>query len=302
MLFVIVMEALNWLIREADHRRVLSPLPGGVTAHRASLYADDLVVLLSPKVENLNCLHQILQLFARASGLVTNVDKCVATPIRCTDEMVTEVQQVFPCVLAPFPFKYLGIPLSLTRLRRADEHLLVDSISSRIPTCKSGLLTNAGHTLLTKVTLSAIPVHISIACCLSEWAISQNDKRIRAFLWTGLETVLGGKCRVTWTRVCRPTCLGGLGVVDLCFFGYALRLRWEWLLKSEPERCWVKLPARLEKPVAAMAVVSMSVVHDDGGAALFWTDNWSSVGPPLRPATLCNNFQNGSQEDAQGWI
>ena len=73
------------LIREADHRRVLSPLPGGVIAHRASLYADDLGVLLSPKVENLNCLHQILQLFAGASGLMTNVDKCVATPIRCTD-------------------------------------------------------------------------------------------------------------------------------------------------------------------------------------------------------------------------
>lgn len=151
----------------------------------------------------------------------------MATPIRCTDNMVAKVQHVFPCVLAPFPCKYLGIPLSLTRLRRADEQLLVDFIATGIPTWKSGLLTNAGRTLLTKVTLSAIPVHISIACCLSEWAFSQIDKCCRAFLWASSETVSGGKCRIAWTRVCRPTCLGGLGVVDLRFFGYALRLRWE---------------------------------------------------------------------------
>jgi len=109
------------------------------------------------------------------------------------------------------------------------EQPLVDAVASRIPTWKTGLLTNAGRVLLTKVTLSAIPVHLSIACCLSDWAIKQIDKRRRAFLWAGSESVLGGKCRVAWPTVCRPTGLGGLGVLDLCFFGYALRLRWEWL-------------------------------------------------------------------------
>lgn len=48
MLFVIVMEVLNSLIKEADRRAVLSPLPGQTIVHRASLYADDLVVLLAP--------------------------------------------------------------------------------------------------------------------------------------------------------------------------------------------------------------------------------------------------------------
>lgn len=56
MLFVLVMEVLNSLIREADRRAALSPLPGQVVVHRASLYADDLVVLLSPKAEDFECL------------------------------------------------------------------------------------------------------------------------------------------------------------------------------------------------------------------------------------------------------
>jgi hypothetical protein len=152
------MEALNSLIREANRCAALTPLPGRAIVHRhASLYADDLVVLLAPLESDLECLHQILQLFAGASDLVTNVDKCITTPIRCSDDMVTIVQQVFSCVVMTFPCKYIGIPLSLTRLRRVDEQLLVDAIAARIPTWKLGLLTNVGRVLLTKVMLSAIP-------------------------------------------------------------------------------------------------------------------------------------------------
>jgi hypothetical protein len=53
------------------------------------------VVLVAPHHEDLTCVRQVLDLFAGASGLVTNVDKCVATPI-------AEVQQAFPCVVPPF--------------------------------------------------------------------------------------------------------------------------------------------------------------------------------------------------------
>jgi hypothetical protein len=55
-------------------------------------------------------------------------------PIRCSAELIEEVQQAFPCVVAPFPCTYLGAPLSLTRLRKADEQALVDKVAARIPT------------------------------------------------------------------------------------------------------------------------------------------------------------------------
>jgi len=155
----------------------------------------------------------------------------------------------------------------------------VDAVAARIPTRKAGLLTNAGRVLLTKVTLSAIPVHLSIACCLSQWVIQQIDKRRRAFPWAGTDSVSGGKCKVAWPVVCRPTGLGGLGVTDLRFFGLALRLRWEWLARSEPERCWVKLPSKPEKMVGAMCAASLSVVVGDSASTRLWTDSWADVGP-----------------------
>jgi hypothetical protein len=147
------MEVLNSLFIEADWRQALAPLNGQAIQHRVSLYADDLVLLVAPSATDLECVLQILNLFAGASGLITNVNKCVATLIRCTDEMMAIVQQTFPCVVTPFPCKYLGVPLSLRRLKRSHEQHLIDSVAPTIPTWKVGLLTNAGRVLFTKVTL-----------------------------------------------------------------------------------------------------------------------------------------------------
>ena len=90
---------------------------------------------------------------------MTNVEKCVTTPIRCTEEMVATVQQVFPCVITAFPCKYLGAPLSVTSLKCSDEQKLVDAVMTKIPTWKTSMLNMTGRLALTKSTLSVILVN-----------------------------------------------------------------------------------------------------------------------------------------------
>lgn len=121
LLFVLVMEVLSSLIREADRRGLLTPLPGEHFRHRLAVYADDVVLFLAPSPSDFTCIKSILELFAGASGLLTNVDKCMLSPIRCSEEQIAVVHAVFPCQLSPFPCRYLGAPLSLRRLSRADE-------------------------------------------------------------------------------------------------------------------------------------------------------------------------------------
>jgi len=91
LLFVLVMEVLNAMIHEADLRGLLSPLPGDHFGHRMSLYADNLVLFLIPKQEDFSYIRAILDLFVGASGLLTNVEKCLISPIRCTAEEVVLV-------------------------------------------------------------------------------------------------------------------------------------------------------------------------------------------------------------------
>lgn len=241
------------------------------------MYADDLVVFLSPNPDDFICLREILLLFAAASGLQTNLDKCQIMPIRCSDEEIKAIQQVFPCQLKPFPCTYLGAPLSLSRLRRTDEQRLVDRVAARIPTWKAGMLKSAARATLTRSTLSAIPVHISISCCLSAWGLGEIDKRRRAFLWSGNQSATGGKCKIAWPIVCSPRDYGGLGMPDLRVLGFALRLRWEWRRRTDSSSPWALLPSKPEKIVDAMFKASVRIRLGDSASLFFWTDSRRGV-------------------------
>lgn len=145
MLVVIVMEVLNALILAADQAQQLTPLLGDRIKFRSSIYANDLVVFLAPNTQDFSSIRAILDLFAGASSLVTNFDKCIISPIRCSDEQLAAILSVFPYNLAPFPCRYLGALLSLHKLRQAEEQPLVDAVVARIPMWKAGLLNDSGR-------------------------------------------------------------------------------------------------------------------------------------------------------------
>jgi hypothetical protein len=86
--------------------------------------------------------------------------------------------------------------------------------------------------------------------------------------------VPGGRCLVAWSKVARPVELGGLGVLDLTTFGYGLRMRWEWLARTEPDRMWACIPNKSERIVCAMFDVSTTVVVGSGTKTLFWENRW----------------------------
>jgi hypothetical protein len=162
LLFVLVMEALNALITAAERHGLLQELCPQVL-NRTSLYADDVVVFVAPEEQQLVAIRDALELFAAASGLCANLHKSQASPIQCSLEETCTIIKFFPCRLAAFPCKYLGIPLSIYKLSKEDLQPLVDSVATKLPSWKAGLLTKAGRRVLTRVTLSAMAVHTAIA-------------------------------------------------------------------------------------------------------------------------------------------
>jgi hypothetical protein len=86
MLFVLAMEVLGRLIRWAESQTIFSPPRCAAVHSRVSLYADDVVMFIAPKIDDIVAIKTILQIFGDASGLYTNLDKCVATTIACSQE------------------------------------------------------------------------------------------------------------------------------------------------------------------------------------------------------------------------
>ncbi|WVZ68209.1 hypothetical protein U9M48_017172 [Paspalum notatum var. saurae] len=274
MLFVLVMDVLNALVNLADADGLFTPLARPAIRCRASLYADDLVIFVRPIRKDLLLLRSILDLFAGCSGLCSNLDKCSATPIRCSEDDLGRVQSILGCQVVQFPCTYLGAPLSTKKLPHAVEQVLVDKVARRIPRWKGKLLSVAGRTVLVKSTLSAIPVHVCIVTGLSAWAIRGIDRLRRSFLWSGSDILGRGQCKVAWLSLCRPVEYGGLGILNLSLFGLALRVRWCWLQRVRPEKLWTDFDPSSERAVRDLFRAGTEIVIGDGKTALFWVDNW----------------------------
>jgi len=197
---------------------------------------------------------------------------------------------LLPAEIADFPVKYLGLPLTVGRLRKAHLQPLVDRVAAYIPTWKASLLNKAGRLILVKVTMSAACVHTLISLKVPGWVFQEIDKRRRSFLWSGKKKANGGQCLVAWPFVCQPAEFGGLGVVDLRLAAYALRLRWLWLKRTDTNRPWKNLELDFGKDTVVQAMFNASTVFElgDGNLALFWSDHWlGQKSPCLLAPELC---------------
>ena len=218
------MEVLNSFLKKADALGLLLPLDVRVK-DRVFLYADDVVLFIRPNQQDLILVKAILDLFARVSGLKTNIDKCHFSPIQCNLEDTITLLRHFPGRIDPFPTKYLGIPLSLKKLQKKDLQPLIDKVNDRLPSWKSRLLNKAGRAVLVKSVLTANPTHTAMVVDLSPWAIKHIERGEGFFSGRAVKRPGGGHCMLAWPKVCRPPDLGGLGFLNLQLFGYALRDR-----------------------------------------------------------------------------
>jgi hypothetical protein len=75
MLFLLAMEPLHLLFRKAQEAHLISSLSPHCDTLRVALYADDAALFRKPCAIEMQVLHCILQLFADASGLRTNLAK-----------------------------------------------------------------------------------------------------------------------------------------------------------------------------------------------------------------------------------
>lgn len=242
--------------------------------HRVSFYADDAVVFLRPASQDLLVIKCILEYFGHASGLQTNLAKSSASPIHCSAEVLALTADALSCEIKEFPCTYLGLPLCVRKPTKEVLLPLIDKVADHLPGWKASLMNRAGRLVMVRVVLTATTIHHLIALDLPKWVIKAIDKRRRGFLWSGQEKANGGNCLVSWDRVQRPLELGGLGIHNLEVLGWALRIRWLWAQRTDPDRLWAGLPFSVPAKAKAMFDVAVHSTVGNGETTKFWTDRW----------------------------
>jgi len=272
MLFILVMDVLNSLIKFATTENLLQPLAVQQVRHRVSFYADDAVIFLRPSSSDLLVMRQVLDLFGQASGLHTNFSKSSSSPIHCSDEDLQQTSDILACAIKDFPCTYLGLPLTLRKPTKEVFQPFIDKVADHLPGWKASLMNRAGRLVLTRVVLTATVIYLLIAVDLPKWVIRAIDKKQRGFLWRGQKKANGGKCLVAWEKVQRPFEYGGLGIHNLEFFGWALRIRWLWAQKTDPSRPWAGLTIQVPQKAQALFHMAVDAIVGNGETILFWSD------------------------------
>jgi hypothetical protein len=228
------------------------------------------VIFLRPTASDFDLMVGILQLFGQASGLKTNIQKSSVALIQCSATDMETTQQHIPCQIEGFPRKYLGLPLSLKKLTKFQLQPFIDRLADLSPGWKSELMSRAGRVGQVQFVLIATIIYHAMALDFPTWALKAINKICQNYLWRGRKEALGGHCLITWPKVTRPKELGVLGIPDLKNLNGALRLRWLWLRKTEPNKPWASFPFQGNADLKAF--FSMAVVTEigDGTNTLFW--------------------------------
>jgi hypothetical protein len=140
-----------------------------------------------------------------------------------------------------------------------------------------------------------LSIYAAMAIDFPQWDIHAIDKIRKGFLWKGRKEVNGEHCLVAWGKVCHPLQLGGLRISSLPELRWALRMRWLWLQRTDPNRPWAGLP--IQVPSKSKLFFSSVLITETGSGSntFFWTDRWingkkvSDIAPRLF-ATIPNRI------------
>ncbi|KAE8811018.1 hypothetical protein D1007_12167 [Hordeum vulgare] len=278
LLFIIAIDTLHRLLQAATQLEILAPLPGRDITLRVSLYADDAVIFANPDKGEIDALLQLLRDFGHATGLHVNPAKSTVSAIRCNDINLGDVLGNFGGQTVGFPVRYLGLPLTIARLRLVHIQYILDRIRARIVGWKGKFMSIAGRRVLVRSVLTVLPTFALAVLRVPKKFLDDIDKARRRFLWAQDDPVTGGKCKVNWPGVCSPIDNGGLGILELHRFCRALGLRWLWLSWTSPDRPWIGSQLPCDNGDRNLFYASTAVSLGDGATASFWHSSWTGAG------------------------
>lgn len=113
--------------------------------------------------------------------------------IRCDNIDLDEVLQNFGGQKVDFPIKYLGLPITLSRLRVVHMQFILDRIRARLAGWKGQLMNVVGRRVLVRCVLTAMPTFALAVLHTPKKFFRETRRR---FLWAGDKELTRGHCKV----------------------------------------------------------------------------------------------------------
>ncbi|XP_040995112.1 uncharacterized protein LOC121241423 [Juglans microcarpa x Juglans regia] len=233
-LFIVMREVLSCLIKQScDNNKI-----GQFTQARGTplvshlMYADDIVIFANGGKRSMRSLMQVLKCYEGWSGQMLNKDKS-AIYFSKSISLSRKGNIILTTGFSEggFPFKYLGVPIVVGRLKVCDFGDLLGKVKKKIAGWKMKFLSAGGRTILLSHVLSSMATHLLVVLHVPTVVIKSLNRLLSSFFWGESD----GKDRrkwVAWKEICRPIDEGGLGIRDFRDIQRALHMKLAWRLIS----------------------------------------------------------------------
>ena len=256
-LFNFVADYLARMVRLSQRNGMLTGLANNLIPHGVAIlqYADDTIICLEEDYENARNMKILLYTYEIMTGLKINFSKNEVILINGDHNMNMLYAELFNCQIGTFPLKYLGVPISPSRLHVKDWAMLEEKNEKKLAAWKGKALSIAGRTTLINSSLSNSSIYHMSMYLLPKTTSDRLDKQRRSFFWQG-----GGQKKkyhlVRWDVINKSKKQGGLGVKNIQKMNTSLLCKWWWKLEYE-EGMWLSI---VKKKYLQREVVS-SVRH-----------------------------------------
>ncbi|XP_052622964.1 uncharacterized protein LOC128128149 [Lactuca sativa] len=202
-------------------------------------FADDLLVFSYGNGNLVRIIRDSLDEFKKVSGLKVSMEKSQIYFSCVKPNMRRIILGILPFDVGRFPFKYLGVPMCVTKLFERDCKKLIEKIKMRIFNWKSKTLSFAGRLQLINSVLTSIHVYWASIFKIPIATINEIEKMCKSFLWANGE-IVKGKAKVKWHDICKPKEYGGLGIKNLRRWNEALLAKHVWNVINNKNSLWVQ--------------------------------------------------------------
>jgi hypothetical protein len=121
-LFNLVADCLSRMVRQAQEGGLITGLASHLILRGVAMlqYTDDTIICLKDDIEGARNLKLLLYLCELMSGLKINFSKSEVVLINGNDAKKLDYMEMFNCQGGEFPIRYLGVPVSPSRLHVKD--------------------------------------------------------------------------------------------------------------------------------------------------------------------------------------